>query len=349
MSKSPTSAPRLHAVVHIGPIKTGSTAFTVQMEASQERGELGESVVYALPRQVNRGDQSLIITPEHIRYLSPRLTWSRQTGDDLAPGSVKKEGSGELARLYLDNMVEELRSRVTSDTTVFFVEETISRRTGPGKLTVELLSRFESVTYVFVARAQHFIVPSAISQRIKMTGYPKVWDARVSSYLAKPHLAGQFDYAEILEKWQPDAPQVRLVAVPFLESDRGTQKLFYRILAAVGVSASLGAPVNRAVNATPSRFEIAALGVLKRVMLVITRDGLPHGGWRRAAYDAVKRGIARFASVIRSPRWSISPEDKAAIIEHYEDANSRFRDALGTVATTADWTAWFAELDQSPR
>jgi hypothetical protein len=176
-----------------------------------------------------------------------------------------------------------------------------------------------------------------------------VWDARVSSYLAKPNLASQFDYAEILEKWQPDDPRVQLVAVPFLESDRGTQKLFYRILAAVGVSANLGAPVRREVNATPTRFEIAALGVLKRVMLLITRDGLPHGGWRRVAYDAVKRSITRFAVAIRSPRWSVSPDDRRTIIEHYKDANTRFRTALGTAATSADWTAWFAELDKGQR
>lgn len=349
MSKSPTSAPRLHAVVHIGPIKTGSTAFTAQMEASQERGELGESIVYALPRVITRGGESEVITPEHIRYLAPRLTWSRQTGDEVSPDSVKNDGFGQRARLYLDSLVEELRERITSDTTVFFVEETISRRTGPGNLTTEFLSRFDSIDYFFVARAQHFIVPSAISQRIKMTGYPKVWDARVTTYLAKPHLAGQFDYAEILDKWQPDNPRVRLFAVPFLESDRGTQKLFYRILAAVGVSANLGAPVQREVNATPSRFEIAALGVLKRVMLALTRDGLPHGGRRRVAYDWVRKSITSFAAAIRSPRWSISAEDRRAILEHYKDANTRFRTALGPSATSADWTAWFAELDNGQR
>lgn len=319
------------------------------MEASQERGELGEAIVYALPRSVIRGGESEIVTPEHIRYLSPRLTWGRQTGDELPPGSTKNDGFGQRARLYLDDLVTDLRKRITSDATVFFVEETLSRRTGPGNLTAELLTRFDSVNYVFVARAQHFIVPSAISQRIKMTGYPKVWDARVSSYLSKPNLAGQFDYSEILEKWQSDDPRVRLMAVPFLESDRGTQKLFYRILAAVGVSANLGAPVNREVNATPSRFEIAALSLLKRVMVVLTRDGLPHGGRRRDAYDAVKQSITRFAVAIRSPRWSISPEDRRAIIEHYTDANSRFRAALGSAATSADWTAWFEELDKGKR
>lgn len=319
------------------------------MEASQERGDLGDSTFYALPRTVIRGGETEVITPEHIRYLSPRLGWSRQTGDDVPLGSVKNDGFGERARLYLDSLVGELRSTATTDTTVFLVEETISRRTGPGNLTTELLSRFDSVDYVFVARAQAHIVPSAITQRIKMTGYPRVWDARVSTYLAKSTLAGQFDYAGILEKWQPDDPRVRLIAVPFLESDRGTQNLFYRILRAVGVSVDLGAPVRREVNATPSRFEIAALGVLKRMMLVITRDGLPHGGWRRRAHDGVKAAISQFAAFIHSPRWSITPVERRAIIDYYRDANERFRAALGSDATSPDWTEWFAGLEPPTR
>ena len=49
---------------------------------------------------------------------------------------------------------------------------------------------------------------------------------------------------------------MRVIVVPFLESDRGSQNLFHRILNAVGVHANLGEPVKSQVNVTLSRFEI---------------------------------------------------------------------------------------------
>ena len=333
--------PQLRVVVHIGPVKTGSTAFTEQMTTSQERGELGKTTVYALPREISLDNESQVIKPEHIRHFAPKLEWNRQSGADRAetPGSHKI--FSDRARAYLDALAKDLRARTKSDTTVFFVEETLSRRPNPGSLSSELLTRFDAVDYVFVARAQQFIVPSAIGQRLKGAAHPSMWDERVSPFLSNDNLANQFDYASILDRWASSDPRVRVIVVPFLESDRGTQNLFHRILTAVDVRATLGEPVKTQVNLTLSRFEIAALGLYKKATFRFSHKGLPRGSLRLRAYEFARLAFALIARIIRSPRWTVTTDERIDIIDFYQKSNIRFREKLGAQAQSAEWIEWF--------
>jgi hypothetical protein len=295
------------------------------MTASQERGDLSETIVYALPREISLHNESRIVIPEHIRHLAPKLEWSRQSGESR----VAKNGSKYVlgARTYLDDLAHDLRASAKSNTTVFFVEEALSRRTGPGDLTSDLLARFDAVDYVFVARAQQFIVKSAISQRLKAASHPKARDARVSTFLSNENLANQFDFASILDRWESRDPRVHVIVVPFLESDRGTQNLFYRILTAVGVRANLGEPVDSVGNVTPSRFEIAAIGLYKKVAF--------------RSYEFARIALAMFARIIKSPRWEVHPQERKDIVEFYQPSNLRFREKLGAEALSSEWTEWF--------
>jgi hypothetical protein len=331
--------PKLRVVVHIGPIKTGSTAFTEQMVASQKRGELGETIIYALPREVSLLNGSQVIIPEHIRHFAPKLAWNRQSGESRVASKVSQYLSG--ARAYLDDLTNDLRARVKSDTTVFTVEEALSRRSHPGNLTSELLTRFDAVDYVFVARSQQFIVPSAISQRLKAASHPSAWNPRVSTFLSNENLSNQFDYASILERWASSDPRVRVIAIPFLESDRGTQKLFYRILSAVGGRAELGDPVKREINVTPSRFEIAAIGLYKKVAFLFSRKRLSRGSLRLRRFEFARLAFALIARIIRSPRWAVTPAELTSIVDFYQPSNLRFREKLGSHAQSAEWTEWF--------
>lgn len=341
MAAKKSSTPFLRAIVHIGPVKTGSTAFSAQMKASQERGNLGDSVVYAMPLPVGRGVKDVVVRPEQIRYLLPRLEWSRQSGDNPTETRSTTDTHGNRARDYLDALVAQLRARDSNEITVFFVEEALSRRTRPQTLSDELLARFDAVDYFFVARAQQFIVPSAISQRIKMAAYPRVWDSRVSNFVKHENLTHQFDYAEIVKRWSPTSPRVRLLPVPFMESDRGSQRLFYRILETVGVDVALGEPVPSTINATPSRFEIFALGLYKFCAIPWTRNGISRGGRIRRGFELMTRLSARFARLVRSPRWSISGRDRALIVNHYDGAPQRFAELLGGRAQEPEWQNWF--------
>ena len=329
--------------MHIGPIKTGSTAFTAQMVVSQERGELGDNLVYALPREISRGDVTVVVQPEQIRYLLPKLEWSRQSAEKSASVQPTSDILGNRARDYLDSLVAELRTRDAKEVAVFFVEEALSRRSNPQKLTDELLSRFDSVDYFFVARSQQFIVPSAISQRVKVVAYPKVWDSRVSTFVKNENLSQQFDYSQLLKRWSATGSRTRLLSVPFLESDRGTQRLFYRILETVGVHANLGDPVAASINVTPTRFEMLAIGLYKFVTYPWSRNGLTPGSRARRAFATFSRFAARVATILRSPRWSISSRDRSAIIDHYAIANRRFAELLGERAQSSEWQQWFRD------
>lgn len=311
------------------------------MIASQERGDLGDSVVYALPRTVSRGDENVVVKPEQIRYLLPKLEWNRQSASQSAAAPSSTDAMGNRVRDYLDSLVAELRTRDCSEVAVFFVEETLSRRSSPENLADELLTRFDSVEFFFVARSQQFIVPSAISQRIKMVVYPKVWDSRVSTFVKEDNLSQQFDYSQIMERWAPTRNRVTLSSVPFVESDRGTQRLFYRILETVGVHANLGEPVPATINATPTRFEMLAISAYKLCTLPWSRDGIPRGSRGHRLFERFSRFAARIARAIHSPRWSISSRDRAGIIDHYTNANRRFAELLGKRAQSPEWKQWF--------
>ncbi len=343
----PVQKTRLRAVVHIGPVKTGTTAFTAQLIASQKLGLLGPAIVYAMPRVVTFHNESLTFEPEQVIVLAPNLDWDRRTGKPTKRNPESKPILDDGARAYLDKLVEDLRVNMTSDTTVLFVNENLSRRTGPGKLTTELLARFDHVDYVFVARAQQFIIPSAISQRVKKASYPRAWDVKVSHYLENENLAGQFDYPGILKRWAPKDKRVRLIAVPFLESDRGTQKLFYRIFAALGLNANLGVAPQKEINATPTRFEIAALGLYKKITVRNSTTGLPRGRrerrHRRNAYNKTAIWLKRIARIINSPRWEIDPDERTTIVNFYKLSNIGFREKLGGPAQSAEWAEWFRQ------
>jgi len=163
----------------------------------------------------------------------------------------------------------------------------------------------------------------------------------VSSFLSNENLAHQFDYASILDRWASSDPRVRVVVVPFLESDRGSQNLFHRILNAVGVHANLGEPVKSQVNVTLSRFEIAAIGLYKKVTFPFSRKGLPRGSLRLRGYEFARLAFAQIARIIRSPRWTVMPDERMGIVDFYQPSNRRFREKLGGLAQSAEWTEWF--------
>jgi hypothetical protein len=117
--------------------------------------------------------------------------------------------------------------------------------------------------------------------------------------------------------------------------------LFYRILTAVGVHTSLGEPVTSEVRVTPSRFEIAAIGLYKKATFRFSRNGLPRGSLRRRGFEFAKRAFALIARIIRSPRWGVSSDERKRIVDFYQQSNIRFREKLGAQAQSVEWTEWF--------
>lgn len=340
---SRSTRPKLRAVIHIGPIKTGSSAFTQQMVATQARGELPETVVYALTGTDTHEDGDTgIVTRQSPWSLGPAIEWNRASGEPKkAQPSARGEVQKKLARRYLTELTAELREHATADTTVIFVEETLSRRPGPGALLDEFLAVFDSVEFFCVARTQEHIVPSAINQRIKMAAYPTAWDPSVERYLAVDNFRRQFDYSDIVTRWSADK-RAPLHIVPFLESDRGSQRLFYRILDAIGVTVELGAPVE-GINVSMTAFDLAAVSAFKKAT----------GRWWTARRPLRKPGVAIFKSyralvrqiarLVNSPRVTPSASDVALIRTSYTEANERLHRHLGKRAHSPEWREWFGD------
>jgi hypothetical protein len=313
------------------------------MVVAQSRGDLPDTVFYALtgsdPREENDSGSPLWQSPW---ALAPAIEWNRANGE---PRTVQPSAGGdaqrERARRYLAELTTDLRERATSDTTVVFVEETLSRRPGPGKLLDEFLAVFDSVEFFCVARTQENIVPSAINQRIKMAAYPLAWDASIARYLAVDNFRNQFDYSDIIERWSADT-RAPLHVIPFLESDRGSQRLFHRILDTVGLSLDLGEPVS-GVNVSMTAFSLAAVSAFKKATgrWWLARTPLRKPGV--AVFKAYRALVEQIARLIKSPRVTTSASDVELIRTSYIEANERLRRHLGRKAQSPEWREWFGE------
>ena len=119
----------------------------------------------------------------------------------------------------------------------------------------------------------------------------------------------------------------------------------------MGVQADLGGPVRRKINVTPTRFEIAAIGLYKKVTFRYARNLFKRqnrrsktssrGRYPFRPYDFARLAFRLIARVVRSPRWEVTPDERMDIVDFYRPSNLRFREKLGEQAHSAEWTEWF--------
>ncbi len=332
---SPLRGTWLRAVVHIGPMKSGTTALAISLIESTKNGRLPEGFVY--PVADMWWDEGNPVAKHHS-ITSLGMVGLRDR--DLERTVAARR---EIVTERLDNLAAVLRSRGDGRHSVMFIAEGASNRVDPEVLTDALLGWFDEVVYCLVARGQVAGIESSLSHAVRKSVSSTASSARPPVNVEAVR-SRRFDYARIVARWG-DLERARLVVVPFLERDIATYALFDRLFTAVGLPL---APREEAVDGQRLHSAISA-GAERQLRFLAALH-------RRLAWQPVwsARVQAQFARVnaealqrSKHPdsahrRARLGAREADLVRRQFLQSNAELRAYLGETARDPDWVEWFA-------
>jgi hypothetical protein len=322
-------------VVHIGPIKSGTTALARYLTAAADRGVLPATIVYP------SGDlwfhKNGAIVRQRDELLRAEIVEGRFVDDEMRHTLAAIAG----------------RLREIGDAAAILIAETGNVRFTPATLTPALREFFDEVTYVLMARRQDAAIASIVAQRAKM------WDGEVASLDPRTHVvAGDADIAGLdfdamLDAWAPTDGEHSLTVVPYLEGDQGTFRAIARVFAALGLPdpPEVTGIEGRRIHPTFSRDGMQALVRLKR--------RAARWGWIPGLGSRFEQ---KFAETVRlyhataidggvepSGRkfapWRLTPADREWVRARFEPSNRRFLARVDRRGFEDEWDRWSAESE----
>lgn len=317
------------AVIHLGPIKSGTTAFSRYLTtATADR---------SLP------DQVLFPTGELWFGRTGAIVRQRAELEQLVERDADTALTSTLARIG-----DQLRAQGSERATAIFVVETGGARLDPQRTTAAFAPHVDEVVYVVMARPQTTAVTSIVAQRVKM------WDGGQASLDPRRHHARDdldirwLDYDALLTKWMPAADEHRVMMLPFLEGDQGTFHGIQRLFDALELGS---APVargieGRRIHPTFSRDGMQALVDVKNRAHRWRR--LPGAGARLESqfreavtvYHAAAIGGGVDPSGRPYRPWRFDEKDRAWVAEQFRDSNERFLARIDRSAFEQEWADW---------
>lgn len=320
------------AVIHLGPIKSGTTALSRYL------------TTVAADHQM----------PPHIVYPAGDL-WFGRAGAIVRQRAelehlIDREPDAELTAA-LAGVGAELRRRGGDQATAVFVIETGGARLDPARTTAAFAPHVDEVVYVVMARPQTTAVTSIVAQRAKM------WDGERASLDPRVHVGRAdtdirwLDYDALRAKWMPTAGEHRLIMLPFLEGDQGTYRGIQRFFDALdlGTAPPARGIEGRRIHPTFSREGMQALVDLKnaahRWAWVPGRRARLEERFREAVtvYHAAAIGGGVDPSGRPYRPWRFDEAERAWVAEHFRASNERFLAAVDRGGFDNEWQQWARE------
>lgn len=330
-------------VLHIGPMKTGTSALAAALAAAQRRDGLPPGVIYPVDDLWLERD-GRITKHGQIKDLAPLVV-----PDSLRPigfTSTPAEVGGALERL-----MPVARERAAGGTaTVILINETAGRVADAPAVVAALRTFADEVVLVLGIREPRAAAASVIGQGVR------TWD-RVSerSLSARRVLSGalrgpEHDYARLIPLWGAAHPEVPLLLLPYLEGERGSGALMQRFGELIGVG-GLPAPPATArgelVHPGLGRDDLRRLARLKRRAALL--------GWVPGVRERIQQQFAetakdasRRARPTASRPFSLSARDARWVLDRAQPSIAAVRQHLGARAEEPAWQEWFAQLEVGP-
>lgn len=334
------------ALVHLGPIKTGTTALSRYLTLTTQAGT----------------------TPEHILFPTGGL-WFGHNGDivrqrmelealmspaDVTPGNDFAENHmTELGRT-LGKVSKELRSRKADVATAIFVVETGLPRFDPARLDGFLRQHFDTVDYVFMARRQDTMVRSIIAQN--MTMWEQKWSTLNPRYeLLKFPRRRDFsalDYEKQLSRWASVVGDNHVIVVPYGEGDQGSFATIDRFFefTQLGKAPRIDGITGLRIHPTFSAAGMRRLDYVKSVARWTwwfppfrkRLNGAWNGAWHHFHENAIK-GLpdsdgTPFAS------WALDSRDRRWVMRRFVESNRALR-ARQTMHAI-EWDEWLRQVEE---
>jgi hypothetical protein len=328
---------KVRLLVHLGPMKTGTSSFAHHFSQLATAGKLPKSVIYPTGELwfPARGE----IVKHHdlveLAFAPLRASGERRRNTDATPARIRRR---------LSSIVAEATSR-GGDVRVVMVCEIGDQRATP-KLGTILREYFDTVDFVIVARDQSSAIRSLLAQQIRMWDRTDVTALDAKAFTRKHATRGSYDYARLWDKWNTASEDYSVHFVPY-RSVSGTADLSEDIFRAVRfgdfpLSPDLGS--GERIHSTFSGKRMSDLSTIKRWARRLSFIPGARDLFRclfdfvvGRAHDELKRNSMRPGDT-----WTLSSAERDFIADKYRSSNKQFREKLGAEGDNARWTEWFA-------
>ncbi len=327
-----------HAVIHIGPMKSGTSALARYLTVAQAQGLLPADVIYPIgPLWFDRTQN---IVKQELELLKIGSA-ARSDFADAALSGIYGEVDAALAAVG--------DATRTANATALFVCESAGKATSLRALESWFTPYFDRVTFVTVARRQEYAMPSIIAQRVKEWSRPET-SLHVADYLASEQgFVRTLDYAAMAQRW--DRPGQPLLVMPYLEGEQGSMESVARFFRFMG----LGEPPavrgieGKRIHPTFSRDGLEALASIKRRSRALSwvpgysarAEASFHLLWKKFHSAAATSGIE--PSGRKFVPFSLSERDREIVRLHFAESNQRFLETVDRTGMETEWSRWERE------
>ena len=327
-------------VVHVGPMKTGTTAIGAYFSAAHRAGILPSDVIYPA------GD---LWFPA-----SGSITKHGQLADYLYPDGRRKAGRktaiqtpDNVARKVRDLAAHIAKGRGLRGTAVF-ISETLVGRANLGRLVELLNANFDEVVFVLAVRSPVEATQSLLVHKIKEWRSSRT-DLDLYGMLKLRNGLIGYDYRRMLVQLQ-ELPITEFFLIPYFEDESDGYAVVDRFMKIVtGKSATRleGDFGSRRIHPSLPLSSLKRLVALKKMKPYLVRvpflTEVVHSLFVRVL-NADRSKVMRAGFKTRSSDsgdWVISPEDRARIVGLYGNLGDDLRKVLGPQSTQPEWRSWF--------
>lgn len=330
-------------VLHIGPMKTGTSALAAALAAAQRRDTLPPGVLYPVDELWLERD-GRITKHGQIKDLAPIVVPERlrPTGGT----STRAEVRGALERL-----MPVARERAAGGSaTVILINETAGRVADAPAVIADLRELADEVVVVLGVREPRAAAASIIGQGVRTWDRLNERSLRASRVLRGALRGPEHDYARLIRVWGGAHPAVPLLLLPYLEGERGSGALMQRFGELIGVG-GLPAPPATArgelVHPGLGRDDLRRLARLKRwAVLLGWVPGVRQRIQQRFSVEA--KEASRRARPASSRPFALSARDARWVLDRAQPSVAAVRQHLGARADEPAWQQWFAQLQDGP-
>lgn len=327
-------------VVHLGPMKTGTSAFAAHLWQTASEGQLPANIIYPM-KELWFPANGAIGKHHDLVEIAPLISQvnaeaPRNTPNNAAAVNEKLREIAATAR------------KGKGDVTVIMVCEIGDQLAEPITLGTRLAELFDRVDFVLVAREQAGAIPSLLGQQLRMWNRKKVTSLRISSFLRYHRERNAYDYAYLWDRWALENAPYTLHVVPYRSSLAQSEDLNQCIFDELGLGryphhSEISGSAR--IHPTFSSLGMHLLVVAKKLGTVI--GWFPLGArLSKYVFDRVigfchaesRRNVEGFTA------WKLPVSERAKVIEAYRSSNEAFRAKLGSLAQKPEWTAWFEKV-----
>ena len=327
-------------ILHVGPMKTGTSAIGAYFSAAQRAGILPSDVIYPVQDKWFPSAGGITKHNQLADYLFPE-------GRDKLARKTPIQTPDNVARKVRD-VAAHLAKGTGPRGTAVFVSEALIGRADLERLVDLLNTTFDEVVFVLAVRSPVEATQSLLVHRIKEWRSDHV-DFDLYGMLKRRNGSIGYDLRRMLSQLQ-QLPIDKFVLIPYFEDESDGYAVVDRFMKVVTGKSAIrleGDFGSRRIHPSLPLSSLKRLVTLKKLKLKLERIpflvSIIHSLFVRVL-DVDRSKVMRAGFKTRSSDsgdWVLSPTERARVIGLYGNLGADLRKALGTESTKAAWRSWF--------